>query len=81
MGGGGDLDLGASHAVDDLCLGALLSRAAEPGLADEDVVGSMGMLPSIIGIGIIGIIGMLGIPGEEAGVGMADEGAYCMYAW
>ena len=36
----------------------------------------MGMLPSIIGIGIIGIIGMLGTPGEEAGVGMADEGAY-----
>ena len=41
----------------------------------------MGMLPSIIGIGIIGIIGMLGTPGEEAGVGMAAEGAYCMYAW
>ena len=41
----------------------------------------MGMLPSIIGIGLIGSIGMLGIPGEEAGGGMADEGAYCMYAW
>lgn len=50
---------------------------------DEEDVGIIGMPPSIIGIGPngIGIIGMLGIPGVEAGVVVADEGASCMYAW